>query len=268
MHLLLEHRKKILVLSPHLDDGVLSIGGIIAKAASHGADVIVATPFSEGGIERDLSPFALDLQASWNLGAEPYERRRQEDLAAVHNLGARAVYGQLLDSPSRNDLRGASHYPDRHAIFSAPADRDEARQTLADLFRDWIDDFQPDLILCPLGVGRHVDHILVTQAFHDVATRGNLEVGLYEDMPYATGIIPPASPDSVAAALERTAWTVIGSEFVAVDLEIKLQSIGQYVSQVSRIFPDGADIEAVLADYMSFESLDGRLCERIWLTSI
>jgi LmbE family N-acetylglucosaminyl deacetylase len=267
MPLQLETRQKILVLSPHLDDGVLSVGGVIAKAATLGAEVVVATPFTaEVRNDPDLSPFASGLHASWSLGPNPYAARKREDTAAVGVVGGRAVYGQLRDSPFRADRDGTPLYPTRPSIFSTPSQRDDALESLAGLFGRWIDELQPDLVLGPLGVGRHVDHVLSSEAFRRVALERRLDVGLYEDMPYATGLIPAAAPDTVEAALARTTWQVSKFQFVEVDLPRKLSAISEYPSQLESIFPNGAGFESVLTNYMRLNDRDeGLYFERIWL---
>jgi LmbE family N-acetylglucosaminyl deacetylase len=258
---------RILVVSPHLDDGVLSAGGIIEKAVAGGAEVVVATAFTaDTPIGAAISPLAHELHGLWDLGPNPFAQRRNEDVAAVAALGGRALHGQLLDALYRSDQGGNALYPSRQSVFSEPNPQDQIGDALFELFDTWIDAFSPDLVLCPLGVGRHVDHQLTSNAVRRLAMARPLVVALYEDMPYATGLFPVGAPDNVNAALKWTAWKVTGSQAIAVDLPGKVRAVEAYASQIADIFPNGLDVGAVLGDYMRRGGPAGTYGERLWTT--
>ena len=69
-----------LVVSPHLDDAVLSLSAWLASR-SRLERVVVATVFSEGDAD--------------------YPTRRAEDVAALSLLGAEPLHLGLLDAPER-----------------------------------------------------------------------------------------------------------------------------------------------------------------------
>lgn len=259
--------RTILIVSPHLDDGVLSLGGTIGKAVANGADVVVATAFTaDAPPGADLSPLAAELHALWDLGSNPFEQRRREDVAAVSVLGARLLHGGLLDALYRTGSAGDPLYPTRQSIFAPPAERDGIVDALSALLDNWISAISPDLIMSPLGVGRHVDHVLTTNVLHRLAATLPMNVALYEDMPYATGLFPVAAPDTVEAALARTRWQVTGPRVVPVELHGKLTAIEAYASQIADIFPNGLEFRAVVKDYMGKYSA-GAFSERIWETA-
>jgi LmbE family N-acetylglucosaminyl deacetylase len=99
------------------------------------------------------------------------------------------------------------------------------------LLMDWLREIQPDVVLSPLAVGRHVDHAIVSDGFRNIAVEQHLRVFLYEDMPYSTGRFPPGSPDSVNAALTRTRWSVTDTESIEIDIDRKANAILSYKSQ-------------------------------------
>lgn len=264
----LHQSRRLLVLSPHLDDAALSIGGAIAQATNGGTDVIIGTIFTAEAPSPTLtSPIIRELNAVWKLGPSPMACRRREDVAAVQVLGARYIHGGLLDAIYRTNRNGDSIYPTRQAIFSEPSPEDDIVIALRKLLTGWIEENQPDLILCPLAVGRHVDHAITSEAFRIVALYRHLNVFLYEDLPYSTGLFPPGLSDSVEAALARTSWRVAHSEPVFVDFPRKIASIKKYRSQIEGLFSDDRQMEMVLAQYMSHGAQDERLCERIWAAS-
>lgn len=267
MQLDVDKCKRILVVSPHLDDGVLSVGGLIERAVANGADVVVASAFTADTPPGSrISPLAAELHALWDLGPHPFEQRRREDLESVPILGARALHGQLLDALYRTGPAGDFLHPTRQSIFSPPSENDGIADALSDLLHNWVSQISPDLVLSPLGVGRHIDHVLTTNALRRLAAEWPVNVVLYEDMPYSTGLFPVAAPDTVEAALARTSWQVTGSQVVQVQLSKKLAAVAAYASQLADILPNGLEFGSVLEDYMRTYG-EGAFAERIWQTA-
>lgn len=144
----------VLVVSPHLDDAVLSLPAWLA-ARSRLERVVVATAFSEGDAD--------------------YPARRAEDVAALSHLGAEPLHLGLLDAPQRLGLPRSF----RALVFGELDDADAA--AVARAIAAAVTRVAPELVLLPLGVGEHIDHRLVHAAHSLVAGR----VGFYEDRPYA-----------------------------------------------------------------------------------
>jgi len=245
----------------------LSVGGIIEKAVANGAEVVVATVFTaDAPPPGDLSPLAAKFHSLWDLGPNPFEQRRREDIAAVAILGAGILHGHLPDAIYRTGAAGDFLYTERKSISQPPSARDGIADALSHLLGDWISMLSPDLVLCPLGVGRHVDHVLTTNAVRRLAEQRTLNVALYEDMPYSTGLFPVAAPDSVEAALGRTSWRVTEPQVIPVALAKKLAAVAAYGSQLADIFPNGLPFGGVLEDYMRTCG-GGVVAERIWPTA-
>ena len=254
---------RILILSPHLDDAVLSAGGLIHHAVGRQCQVVVGNIFTaDTHIEGEPSPLVKELHEWWGLGSNPYQVRRDEDAASLALLGAEVLQGGRLDSIYRTSSNGESLYPTRKAVFSLPAADDPAWKELQTLLASWIEKVRPTVVLCPMAVGRHVDHTVTTEAFRQNHSKSDADVYLYEDIPYSAGFFPPNFPDSVAAARDRSGWDIREPIDVEVDFEVKFAAILKYDSQISEIFP-GLDPEAELRRYMSFDG-DGIYRERFW----
>jgi hypothetical protein len=71
-------RAERIVFSPHLDDAVLSCGGLIHGAAARGEQVRVITVFAGERVPYPLSAFARHLHRKWDLAA-PVPARREEE---------------------------------------------------------------------------------------------------------------------------------------------------------------------------------------------
>jgi LmbE family N-acetylglucosaminyl deacetylase len=258
--------RRILALSPHLDDVALSVGGTVARVVENrAADVVICTVFTADTPDPTLtSPVIEELNALWNLGAAPFAARREEDVAAAARLGARYMHGDKLDAIYRTGRDGACLYPTKSAIFSDPAPADDVVASVKGLLADWLDDVKPDAILCPLAIGRHVDHVVTSESFRAVAAERGLRVFLYEDFPYCTGRFPGIRPDSVEATLKRTRWNVGSPETISVDLSAKLDAVAKYESQVKGLFSTSQEMETLFKDYMASRERPGDFGETIW----
>jgi len=143
------------VMSPHLDDAVLSLGAWIAAQIRSGEEVKVATVFSEGGAG--------------------HARRRREDEAALEALGASAIHLGYLDAPFRSGF-----YTTFARITSGWREEEDR---LIEEVRDSIHAIKPAQLVCPLAVGGHVDHRVVHAA--SLAAAAPDDLLFYEDLPYA-----------------------------------------------------------------------------------
>lgn len=143
-----------LVLSPHLDDAVLCIGGLVGASCQAGTSVIVVTVFA-GAPRGPLSQQAMEFHQDCGLGDDAVTQRRREDAAAVAVLGARPIWLDIPDAIYRMESR-AHRYPTREALFGAPRGEAETVARAVRLILDVTEDI--DCLLLPLGVGGHVDH--------------------------------------------------------------------------------------------------------------
>ena len=84
-------------LSPHLDDVVLSCGGVICEQIKAGDKVQVWTICAGDPPENQLTLFAQDLHARWNTDNDAVSIRREEDQLACHLLGASPTHFNYPD---------------------------------------------------------------------------------------------------------------------------------------------------------------------------
>lgn len=150
-------------LSPHLDDAVFSAGGLIYEQTQAGISVEIWTFMCGDPRLTEYSQFAQRLHAIWGFSSaeETVRKRREEDKAAASIVGSKAVHFDFLDCIYRRDKNGDWLYPSE--IFGAihPADADYPAQIAAAISARLNPD---DVLVCQLGLGSHVDHVLVRQA--------------------------------------------------------------------------------------------------------
>ena len=174
--------KRVLAVSPHLDDAVFSAGGTLAQHADAGDEVTVLTCFT-GNVARPAG-FALACQLDKGLDetADYMALRRNEDVAACTEIGAKALHWPFLEAPHRG-------YESAEALFGGVLGSDAIEAKLAPALAEVMATLQPDLVYGPWGVGNHVDHIVVRSALERVAS----EFIWWEDYPYAMRETQPPS---------------------------------------------------------------------------
>lgn len=166
----------VVVLSPHLDDAVLSIGARIARLVTDGRRVDVWTAFTR-------QPDLADVPRSWRPFGD-YATRLAEDDEALEILGAGCrrlgLPERIWRQPRPRSLAGAFRGPSGIEGFEClPSLTATITEVLA----------CPGVELyAPLGVGQHSDHVEVALA----AIQAGLicgalhRIGFYEDF-YALG---------------------------------------------------------------------------------
>jgi LmbE family N-acetylglucosaminyl deacetylase len=226
-------------LSPHFDDAVLSCGGLIWEQASRGEDVeiwtVCAGPIPPG----PLSPFAAELHARWGTGLASVGARRAEDEAACRAVGAVGRYFDLPDSIYRRlPGSGAALVTRRDDLWLPyPAAEEEQAERIA----SWILRSLPRRyhLVCPLGVGGHLDHRLVRAAVE----RLKQPLWYYADYPYV-----------VKEAFEPRRWLGPGycvySRFLRPPaLNAWRAGVAAYASQISSFWSGLAEMEQAIAAF-------------------
>jgi LmbE family N-acetylglucosaminyl deacetylase len=149
-------------LSPHLDDAVLSAGGFLYEQTRAGIPVEIWTIVCGYPPPGELTPLAQVIQFQWGVESaeEAIKLRRGEDVEAAGIVGAKTVHFDVPDCIYRRGPDGEPLYQD---IFVQPHEAeahlpDEIVQTITPRLQ------ADDRIICQLGIGGHVDHLLVRQA--------------------------------------------------------------------------------------------------------
>lgn len=148
-------------LSPHLDDAVLSAGGLIYEQTQAGITVEIWTFMCGYAPPGAVSAFAELQHAQWGFSSaeETTRMRRQEDKTAAALVGASVVHFDFLDCIYRRGIHGEWLYDD---IFMPP--HPEEAGIPAQIAEAISTRLQPDdVLVCQLSVGSHVDHVLVRQ---------------------------------------------------------------------------------------------------------
>lgn len=149
-------------LSPHLDDAVLSAGGLIQEQTQAGIPVEIWTFMCGYPPEGEYSPIARMIHTMWGFSSaeEAVRERRAEDQTAAAIVGATTVHFNFLDCIYRRGKNSEWLYPE----IAVPPHKEDAElpSRIAETVSTRL---QPDdVLVCQLSVGSHVDHVLVRHA--------------------------------------------------------------------------------------------------------
>jgi LmbE family N-acetylglucosaminyl deacetylase len=158
-------REAIVVVSPHLDDAILSLGAFIAGSASRGADVTVLTVLA--GDPRSQAPAGpWDSACGFRTAGDAASARREEDRRACALVRARPHW-----LPFGDEQYGLG--------ADALEVRDEVEQALAGA----------QTVLVPGHPLWHEDHRWLTRLVLGCAREG-VRAGCYVELPYARWQLP------------------------------------------------------------------------------
>ncbi|WP_193241682.1 PIG-L deacetylase family protein [Streptomyces phaeolivaceus] len=177
--------ERVVALSPHFDDAVLSVGGLLGDLA--GRTLVVTV---HGGSPSDDAPSDWDRLCGFASATAASSARGREDRVACGVIGAECAHLPLPDG-----------------AYGAPASVD----ALTDALRAHVT--EDTLVLVPAGVCRHADHHRTRDtALKTLAEMGVGQVWLYADQPYASRSGHWGGPGAETLAdevwRERMAWVV------------------------------------------------------------
>ena len=171
---------------------MLSAGGTIDALIQAGHQVEIVTVFA-GDYEAPLSEVAATYHAEWGITNDAVAVRCREDDRAIAVLGASSTRLRFLDAIYRKDDTGnwlIQQLSDTETVGIKSQQIILAQIT--DAIRNVLQAKKPDLLLGPSGLGRHVDHLLTSQAIRNLAVEQQLATLFWEDIPYVQwDTLPP-----------------------------------------------------------------------------
>lgn len=221
-------------LSPHLDDVVLSAGGLVWTQRAAGVAVEVWTICAGDVPAGPLSPFAQSLHERWGTGRDAVARRRAEDESACRELGALPVHLDIPDCIYRRADSGEPLYPQGGDIFGNLHPGEQALvEHLATLLMSRLP--ADAVLVVPLALGGHVDHRLTRAA----AERLGRPLWYYADYPYVLWL-----REDFSVGLSVQVFSLSHEAVVAWQ-----NAVAAYRSQISTFWEDENEMRAAIAAY-------------------
>jgi LmbE family N-acetylglucosaminyl deacetylase len=203
---------RVVVVSPHLDDAIMSLGATIATAVRRGATVEVLTVFGYGPVSSTpAGPW--DTKSGFSTEAEACHARRDEDDRACRILGA---------TPRWLDF-GAEPYERR----GSP---DEILAAVKAIVAG------ADCVLLPGFPLAHADHAELSRLLLSANLSGH--IGLYAEQPYLfyeRNRLPPVmrAPAIDDLLSETPQWT--RQRVGRAERRLKLRAVRSYRSQLYQL---------------------------------
>lgn len=192
---------KILVISPHFDDAVLSAGQFMSERS----DAEVVTVF--GGFPKKPEDVhtPYDKKCGFDNAEDAVTIRRLENDEATALLGATAINLE---------------FPDEQYGVKVELNK------IIDSLQELVDNNDYEFIMGPLGLG-HPDHILVTDAILRLNTE--LPIYLWEDLPLRV-----VEPELVWPRLQSFGFVLdnLINQTITNNISHKIRSLTCYKSQI------------------------------------
>jgi len=229
-------------ISPHLDDAILSCGGIIHSLNLSGHIVEIWTIFA--GLPENIlfTDFAKRLHQRWNLADQnSIKYRREEDKNACKILGAKYKYFDFLDCIYRHMEDGQPLVTKEEDLFQ---DVTGNQLLLVKEIANSIYKKLPEnaILISPLAIGKHVDHQIVKMS---LMSKSNLKLMFYADYPYV--VKGSSNFDSTLNddLLEENIF------LLDADLEKWKLAISAYQSQISTFWNGNIEMFQKIDDYFN-----------------
>lgn len=191
---------KILLVSPHLDDAILSAGRFMADRTNN----VVVTVFAGNPPDADNVHTPYDKNCGFGDAASAMFARREENDRATALLHATAINLEFVDDQ-----------------YGQPVEINEIT-TMLQLI---VDNNEYDFILGPLGLG-HPDHIRVSNAVRMLQV--DVPIYLWEDLPLRI-VEPELVPKRLSDIGLSYSYKV---DLPAGDIARKIRALSCYESQI------------------------------------
>ncbi|HNJ13253.1 MAG TPA: PIG-L family deacetylase [Anaerolineales bacterium] len=227
---------RLIYISPHLDDAILSAGGLIHDQVQAGRHVEIWTVFCGFPPANQLSSFAQIIHQKWGImdTNELVAARRAEDKAAADIVGAQVFHFDFLDCIYRRGRDGDWLYSD---VFIPPhTDDDGLPAQIAEAISARLN--PDDELVCQLALGAHLDHTLVRRAAELLGRPLTYDV----DIPYLFNF-----PDDFA--LKTAKMKEITHRITEAGLRLWGDAILAYTSQFGTLFSSPEEMREKLQQY-------------------
>ncbi|MGO9340663.1 MAG: PIG-L deacetylase family protein [Terracidiphilus sp.] len=227
-------RRRVMVIEPHMDDAALSVGGLMLqrRAECEFLLVTVATrsvATSYRGRNRDF----FDIQTISNL------RKAESEIVARMVWGRHIPLGLVEATLRYNPQNWTLDWFQRHeqavyAYLEHAAGQGELELWTSTIAKA-IEDFEPEEIWMPLGIGVHVDHQLTRHACLNILRTNPKLVEqrvcrFFQDVPYAANF-----PHHTAIVVEAMRGAGVKLEEERMDVsdvkQEKIRLLAIYLSQ-------------------------------------
>ncbi len=234
-----QERKRILVVEPHMDDAILSVGGLMWSLRESCEFTLLSVAgrsnfTSYYSLERDF----FDVEKVSQL-------RKSESTLVMRLLGGQHAVLEELEAPLRYQagdwtLDWFKQHRKSVGEFVVHSASDDETESWAAAIERFLLTVAAEEIWLPLGIGIHTDHELTRNACLRVLRRlpnveSRMAIFLYEDVPYASQF-PAHTAQVVGAIAEAGGVLEPQASDITCAFDAKLRLLSIYGSQFKMSF--------------------------------
>ena len=239
---------KLIFISPHLDDAILSCGGLIYEQVKAGKTVEVWTITAGIPNRQHLPEFARQINAEWGINLDALQTRLLEDQRACEVVGAKVVHLHWLDCIYRYKSAGDELIKNNDALFDTEPEVELVKEISQFLLAKTP---KAARLISPMAIGNHIDHLLTVKAIEE----SGLKCQFYADYPYVS-----RHPESLAH-LETPHWQRVPAVISKEGLKAWQQAVLMHRSQISTFWKGEREVKLAIANYCAGGG--GRLWKRL-----
>lgn len=247
--------ERVVILSPHLDDAALSCGGLLTALAGRASTLVVS-------IHCGNPPITATNPGRHRKGFIHPKIRRREDRIAMHAIEVDFVHLGFPDGVyRRSPTSGELLYRTPRERWVLPRVEDALHvEELYLVLKRLTDDMGRFLLVSPMGIGHHVDHMLTAQVALRLASRKR-SILFYEDFPYVVDPrVGSGAEDGPELALARLQLRATERHALPVEVSQKVALLRHYETQIPLLFGN----DAAMQDALGGRQHDGRPSEFYW----
>jgi len=169
--------KEVFIVSPHSDDVCYSLAGFLKNIYRSALSMTICTVFSQSDYTLSSSKEpCVDLISAI---------RKREDIVFQNMIGhgIKMQWLDYQDAPLRGHNVELTCFVDKFTKSDKYYKEAFKKYVLTVLDKGLV-----SMIICPMAIGNHIDHLIVNQVITDLLYNGDLrnnQVLFYEDLPYA-----------------------------------------------------------------------------------
>lgn len=195
---ILKNKTNFIFISPHLDDAIFSAGGLINRLYKSRKKITIINVFTNPS----RPPYTISAKkyldtCGYKNADDFFSDRISEDLKVAKKLKARVINLGFIDALWRRKrakgliFRLSKLIPELNYVypifrisiakgFISKHDAEVIRRIEISL-KKYIKTNSKTIIFCPLGIGKHTDHLIV----REVVAKNYSNVIFWEDYPYS-----------------------------------------------------------------------------------
>ena len=238
----MSEKEKVIIVSPHFDDAILSCGGRMCSEEWRNSEISIVNVFSEIFVEKEMLSDVIikyvaedmaipEYKVNLKICAKWIEERKKEESSATHVLGVNSFNLGYMDAIFRiSDDKFV--YDTEKKLFLGQVRENILLEQLINQFTDICKDYSRCYF--PAGIGNHPDHILLHWVGKKIQCNHS-RISFYCEIPYGMD----------KKVVEGNKYEINVED----SYKRKVRAVSEYKTQLNWLLRNEDNIEAVIPRY-------------------